>query len=147
MPQQRSSSINSQWKPFYPGSVYERIYIANKRTGPITSLRSDTSMRRTDMLASPHLSGSVFHSLSICLPHGLLFLYSLWNGDGGRDPSYGRRLSQFIVAPRFRLHQTYSLATTNRNPKPEDDVPDYKRPAMMTGSRVQAILFCLDQKS
>ena len=49
--------------------------------------------------------------------------------------------SEFILALPCRIHQSYSLARTNRNPKPEDNVPDYKGPATMRGSRVEALLF------
>ena len=54
--------------------------------------------------------------------------------------------SQFILALPCRIRQSYSLARTNRNPKPEDNVPDYKGPATRRGSRVEAILFCPDQE-
>ena len=55
--------------------------------------------------------------------------------------------SQVSLVPPFRLHQSYSLARTNRSKKSEDNVPDYEGPATMSGSKGEAILFCLDQGS
>jgi len=55
--------------------------------------------------------------------------------------------SQVSLVPPFRLHQSYSLARTNRSKKSEDNIPDYEGPATMSGSRVEAILFCPDQGS
>ena len=57
--------------------------------------------------------------------------------------------SQASLVPPFRLviHQSYSLTRTNRSRKPEENVPDYEGPATMSGSRVEAILFCPDQGS
>ena len=49
--------------------------------------------------------------------------------------------------PPFRLHQSYSLTRTSRSRKPQDSIPDYEGPATMSGSRVEAILFCPDQGS
>ena len=55
--------------------------------------------------------------------------------------------SQVTLVPPLRLHQSYSLARTNRHTKSEDNIPDYEGPATMSGSRVEAILFCPDQGS
>ena len=55
--------------------------------------------------------------------------------------------SRVSLVPPFRLHQSYSLARTNRSRKPEDNVPDYEGPATMSGGRVEATLFCPDQGS
>jgi len=56
--------------------------------------------------------------------------------------------SQVSLVPPFRLHQSYSLARTNQSRKHEKDkFPDYEGPATMSGSRVEAILFCPDQGS
>ena len=55
--------------------------------------------------------------------------------------------SQVSLVPPFRLHQSYSLARTNRIKKSEDNIADYEGPATMSGSRVEAILFCPDQGS
>ena len=63
--------------------------------------------------------------------------------DGPTDDDY----SQVIVVPPFRLHQSYSLARTNRSKKSEDNTPDNEGPATMSGSRVEAILFCPDEGS
>ena len=58
--------------------------------------------------------------------------------DGPTDDDY----SQVIVVPPFRLHQSYSLAGTNRSLKPEkDSVLDHEEHATMSGSRVEAIRF------
>ena len=64
-----------------------RTGIANKGKASITSLRSDTSLRRTHVLTCSHLSGCVFQPLSICLPHGFPFLDSSCNGNGGHERS------------------------------------------------------------
>ena len=55
--------------------------------------------------------------------------------------------SQVSLVPPFRLHQSYSLARTNRSKKSEDNVPDYEGPATMSGSKGEAILLCLDRQS
>ena len=36
--------------------------------------------------------------------------------------------SQVSLVPPFRLHQSYSLARTNRSKKSEDNIPDYEGP-------------------
>ena len=54
--------------------------------------------------------------------------------------------SQVSLVPPFR-HQSYSLARTNRSKKSEDNTPDNEGPATMSGSRVEAILFCPDEGS
>ena len=55
--------------------------------------------------------------------------------------------SHVSLVPPFRLHESYSLARTNRSKKSEDYIPDYDGPATMSGSRVEAILFCPYQGS
>ena len=50
--------------------------------------------------------------------------------------------SQVSLVPLFRLHQSYSLARTNRSKESEDNIPDYEGPATMSGSKGEAILFC-----
>ena len=55
--------------------------------------------------------------------------------------------SQVSIVPPFRLHQSYNFARTNRSKKSEENIPDNEGPATMSGSRVEAILFCPDQGS
>ena len=78
-----------------------RTGIANKGKASITSLRSDTSLRRTHVLTLPHLSGCVFQPLSICLTHARPFLHSSCNGNGGHERSYTCRLFQSYCRPPF----------------------------------------------
>ena len=120
-----------------------RTGIANKRKGPITSLRSDTSLRRTHVLTSPHLNGCVFQSLSTCLPRPPFSIMVMEVVTRPTDDDY----CQVSLVPPFRIHRRYSLARTNRSRKPEDIVPDCEGPTTMSGSRVDTILFCPDQGS
>ena len=88
-PQQHGTSIDNLWKRYPITQVqYANGYIiASEGKASITSLKSDTSLRRTHVLTLPHLSGCVFQPLSICLPHGLPFLDSSCHGNGGHERS------------------------------------------------------------
>ena len=77
-PQQHSASINNLNKRCHiTGFSMRTGIIASKEKAPMTSLRSDTSLRRSHVLILTHLSGCVFQPRSVCLPHGLPLLDSL----------------------------------------------------------------------
>ena len=72
MPQQYSSSINSQWKRYlFPQVQYTNGYSKQKEKPDyqfeVRHLAAATSRD------TPHLRGCVFQSLSNCLSHGLPF--------------------------------------------------------------------------
>ena len=71
MPQHHSTTCtNATLSPRFS----MRTGIANKGKASIASLRSDTSLRRTHVLALPHLSGCVFQPPSTCLPLSLIHI-------------------------------------------------------------------------